>query len=83
MGRRCEGAYYNPAILTDVTLDMPTYDQELFGPVATVYVVNDEEAAIKLANDSSYGLGGSVYTRDIARGRRVAERIETGMMFVN
>jgi len=79
----CEGAYFNPTILTDVTPDMPTYDQELFGPVATVYVVDDEEAAIELANDSSYGLGGSVYTRDIARGRRVAERIETGMMFVN
>ncbi len=78
-----EGAYFNPTILTDVTPDMPTYDQELFGPVATVYVVQDEEAAIQLANDSSYGLGGSVYTRDIARGRRVAERIETGMMFVN
>jgi len=78
-----EGAYFNPTILTDVTPDMPTYDQELFGPVATVYVVEDEEAAIELANDSSYGLGGSVYTKDIARGRRVAERIETGMMFVN
>jgi len=78
-----KGAYFNPTILTDVTPDMPTYDQELFGPVATVYIVDDEEAAIKLANDSSYGLGGSVYTKDIARGRRVAERIETGMMFVN
>jgi len=78
-----EGAYFNPTILTDVTPDMPTYDQELFGPVATIYVVDDEEAAIELANDSSYGLGGSVYTQDIARGRRVAERIETGMMFVN
>lgn len=78
-----DGAYFNPTILTGVTPDMPTYDQELFGPVATVYVVDDEEAAIELANDSSYGLGGSVYTRDIARGRRVAERIETGMMFVN
>ncbi|MDZ4848786.1 MAG: NAD-dependent succinate-semialdehyde dehydrogenase [Pirellulaceae bacterium] len=78
-----EGAYFNPTILTDVTPDMPSYDQELFGPVATVYVVDDEEAAIELANDSSYGLGGSVYTKDIARGRRVAERIETGMMFVN
>ena len=77
------GAFFNPTILTDVTPDMPSYDQELFGPVATVYIVEDEAAAIKLANDSSYGLGGSVYTKDIARGRRVAERIETGMMFVN
>jgi len=78
-----EGAYFNPTILTGVTPEMPSYDEELFGPVATVYVVKDEAAAIKLANDSSYGLGGSVYTKDIERGRRVAEQIETGMMFVN
>ncbi len=77
------GAYFNPTILTDITPEMPSYDQELFGPVASVYVVKDEEAAIALANDSSYGLGGSVYTKDIARGRRVAERIDTGMMFLN
>ncbi|QDT10821.1 NAD-dependent succinate-semialdehyde dehydrogenase [Planctomycetes bacterium K23_9] len=79
----CDGAYFNPTILTDVTKDSPTFDQEIFGPVATVYVVEDEAEAIKLANDSSYGLGGSVYTADIERGRRVAEQIETGMMFVN
>lgn len=78
-----KGAYFNPTILTDITPDMLAYDQELFGPVASVYVVEDEAAAIKLANDSSYGLGGSVYTTDIQRGRRVAEQVETGMMFVN
>lgn len=78
-----EGAYFNPTILTDITSDMPTYDQELFGPVASVYVVKDEAAAIKIANDSSYGLGGSVFTSDVPRGRRVAEQVETGMMFIN
>lgn len=78
-----EGAFFNPTILTDIKSDMPTYDQELFGPVASVYVVKDEAEAIKVANDSSYGLGGSVYTRDVERGRKVAEKIETGMMFVN
>lgn len=78
-----DGAYFNPTILTGVTKDMPTYDQEIFGPVATVYVVEDEAAAIQLANDSSYGLGGCVFTADIERGRRVAERVETGMMFIN
>ncbi|EMB18768.1 NAD-dependent succinate-semialdehyde dehydrogenase [Rhodopirellula europaea] len=78
-----DGAFFNPTILTDVTPDNPTFDQELFGPVATVYVVDDEAAAIELANHSSYGLGGSVYTKDIQRGRRVAERVETGMMFLN
>lgn len=78
-----DGAYFNPTILTGVTRDMPTFDRELFGPVATVYVVKDEAAAIELANDSSYGLGGSVFTADLDRGRRVAEQIETGMVFLN
>jgi succinate-semialdehyde dehydrogenase/glutarate-semialdehyde dehydrogenase len=78
-----EGAYFNPTIITDVTPEMPSYDQELFGPVATVYVVKDEAEAVSLANDSSYGLGGSVYTRDPKRARAVAESIDTGMMFVN
>jgi len=78
-----EGAYFNPTILTDVTPAMPSYDQELFGPVATVYVVKDEEEAVRLANDSSYGLGGSVYTRDPKRARAIAEAVDTGMMFVN
>ncbi|KAA0131564.1 NAD-dependent succinate-semialdehyde dehydrogenase [Gimesia chilikensis] len=78
-----EGAFYNPTILTDITPDMPTYDYELFGPVASVYVVKDEVEAILVANDSSYGLGGSVYSRDIDRARRVAEQINTGMVFIN
>jgi len=78
-----EGAFYNPTILTDIAPDAPTYDQELFGPVASVYVVKDEDAAIVLANDSSYGLGGSVYSKDIDRARRVAEQIDTGMVFIN
>lgn len=78
-----DGAYFNPTILTDVTSDMPNFDQEIFGPVATVYVVKDEAEAIELANDSSYGLGGSVFTGDVQRGRRVAEQVETGMMFIN
>ncbi len=78
-----EGAYFNPTILTDVTPDMPTFDQELFGPVATVYVVDDEAQAIELANHSSFGLGGSVFTKDVKRGRRVAEQIESGMVFIN
>ena len=78
-----DGAYFNPTILTDVTPEMPSYDQELFGPVATVYVVKNEAEAVRLANDSSYGLGGSVYTSDTKRARAVAEAVDTGMMFVN
>lgn len=78
-----DGAFYNPTILTDITPDMPTFDRELFGPVASVYVVDSEQDAIELANDSSYGLGGSVYSRDHARALRVARQIDTGMMFIN
>lgn len=78
-----EGAYFNPTILTEVNENAPTFDVELFGPVATIYIVKDEKEAIKLANNSSYGLGGSVYTNDVERGRKVAREVETGMMFVN
>ncbi|NNE92698.1 MAG: NAD-dependent succinate-semialdehyde dehydrogenase [Verrucomicrobiales bacterium] len=78
-----DGAYFNPTILTDITPDMPTFDEELFGPVASIYAVKDEDEAIEFANHSSYGLGGSVYTGDIERGRRVAEQVDTGMMFIN
>lgn len=78
-----EGAYFNPTILTDVEPGTPTFDQELFGPVASIYVVKDEAEAIKLANNSSYGLGGSVFTSDIERGQRVAKPIESGMVFLN
>jgi len=78
-----QGAYFNPTILTGVTPENPTFDDELFGPVATVYVVKDENAAIELANHSSYGLGGSVHSTDIDRARSVARKIDTGMVFIN
>ena len=78
-----KGAYFNPTILTGVTSGNPTFDDELFGPVATIYSVKDEEEAIALANNSSFGLGGSVYSKDLERARRVAEQIDTGMVFIN
>jgi succinate-semialdehyde dehydrogenase/glutarate-semialdehyde dehydrogenase len=78
-----QGAFFEPTILTDVRKGMPAYDEELFGPVAAVVVVRDEVEAIAVANDTRYGLGGSVYTRDVERGRRVAGEIEAGMAFVN
>lgn len=77
------GAFMQPTILTGILPDNPAYREEFFGPVALFFRVTDEEAAIALANDSDYGLGGSVFTRDIERGKRVASRIETGMVFVN
>lgn len=77
------GCYYQPTILTGITPDNPAYYQEFFGPVAQVYVIGDDQAAVALANDSHYGLGGSVWTRDITRGRKLASAIETGMVFIN
>ena len=77
------GSFMEPTILTDVSPDNPAFRQEFFGPVALFFRVKDEAAAIALANNSDFGLGGSVFTKDIARGKRVASQIETGMMFVN
>jgi succinate-semialdehyde dehydrogenase/glutarate-semialdehyde dehydrogenase len=78
------GAYYPPTVLTDVTKGMPAYDEELFGPVAAVIPVRDEDEAIATANDSAFGLGGAVITRDVARGERIAaELIDSGCVFVN
>ena len=84
-GKRLDrpGFFMQPTILTDITPDNPAWREEFFGPVALFFRVEDEDAAIALANDSDYGLGGSVFTRDIDRGKRVASRIETGMVFVN
>jgi succinate-semialdehyde dehydrogenase/glutarate-semialdehyde dehydrogenase len=84
-GKRIDraGAYMEPTILTHVTPRNPAFRDEFFGPVAMFFRVKDEDAAIALANDSDFGLGGSVFTQDLARGQRVASRVETGMMFVN
>jgi succinate-semialdehyde dehydrogenase/glutarate-semialdehyde dehydrogenase len=78
-----QGAFYQPTILTGVEPENPAFQTEFFGPVSMVLRVADEDEAIQVANASRYGLGGSVFTRDIARGERVARRVETGMVFVN
>ena len=84
-GKRIDrpGSFMEPTILTDVKPDNPAYRDEFFGPVAMFFRVKDEDEAIALANDFDFGLGGSVYTKDIARGKRVASRVDTGMMFIN
>jgi succinate-semialdehyde dehydrogenase/glutarate-semialdehyde dehydrogenase len=84
-GKRLDrpGAFMQPTILTDVVPGNPAFRNEFFGPVAMFFRVKDEDAAIALANDSDFGLGGSVFTKDIERGKRVASRVDTGMMFIN
>jgi succinate-semialdehyde dehydrogenase/glutarate-semialdehyde dehydrogenase len=78
------GAYYPPTILTDVVPGMPAYDEELFGPVASVIPVKDEAEALRVANDTVFGLGAAVFTQDIERGTRIAvEELEAGACFVN
>jgi succinate-semialdehyde dehydrogenase/glutarate-semialdehyde dehydrogenase len=78
------GAYYPPTVLTDVHKGMPAYEEELFGPVASIIPTSDEEHAVAIANDSVFGLGGCVITRDLARGERLAvDRIESGTVFIN
>jgi succinate-semialdehyde dehydrogenase / glutarate-semialdehyde dehydrogenase len=77
------GAFMEPTILTNIEPDNPGYSEEFFGPVALFFRVRNEDEAITLANDSDFGLGGSVFTTDIERGKRVASRIDTGMVFIN
>jgi succinate-semialdehyde dehydrogenase/glutarate-semialdehyde dehydrogenase len=78
-----KGAFMQPTILSDITPDNPAFSQEFFGQVALVFFVEDEDEAVALANNSPFGLGGSVYSNDIAHAKRVASRIETGMVFIN
>ena len=76
------GQFFMPTILTDITPDNPIFNQEMFGPVASVYKVNSEEEAIALANNSSYGLGNTVFGEP-EHAARVAAKIETGMSWIN
>lgn len=76
-------AHYSPAVLSGVTTDMRAYAEELFGPVAVVYSVSSDEEALMLANDTTYGLGGSVFSADPARAEKIAQRLEVGMANVN
>lgn len=78
------GAYYPATVLTNVKPGMPAYDEELFGPVASIIEADDEQDAIRIANDTSFGLGAAVFTRDEQKGERIAEKeLEAGSCFVN
>lgn len=78
-----QGAFMNPSILVNVKPGMDAYEQELFGPVAIVFKAEDEEDAIRIANDSVYGLGGAIWTKDTSKGLALSRKIEAGAVFVN
>ncbi|ELY96123.1 aldehyde dehydrogenase [Natrialba chahannaoensis JCM 10990] len=77
------GYFYPPTILTDIPEDAPAATEELFGPVAAVFSVDSEQEAIRVANNSQYGLGASVWTTDTSRGESIAQDLEAGNVFVN
>jgi succinate-semialdehyde dehydrogenase/glutarate-semialdehyde dehydrogenase len=78
-----KGHFFRPTVLANVTSDMPAFREETFGPAAAVVRVRDADEAVRVANDSSYGLGASIWTRDTSHGERLARRIESGSVFVN
>ena len=78
-----DGAYYPPTVLADVPANCPADTEELFGPVASVYRVADEDEAVAVANDTRFGLGASVWTTDRARGESLAREIDAGCVYVN
>jgi acyl-CoA reductase-like NAD-dependent aldehyde dehydrogenase len=77
------GLFFEPTVLVDVTHDMDVMRDETFGPVIPIMKVRDEEDALRLANDSRYGLDASVWTKDLARGARIARRVQSGAVCVN
>ncbi|MGH9809587.1 MAG: NAD-dependent succinate-semialdehyde dehydrogenase, partial [Terriglobia bacterium] len=78
-----KGAFVQPTILTDIGEDNPARNWEFFGPVSMIFRAKDEDDAVRIANDSPFGLGGSVFTSDTKHGAEVAKKISTGMVFVN
>jgi succinate-semialdehyde dehydrogenase/glutarate-semialdehyde dehydrogenase len=84
-GKRVDrkGYFLEPTILSNVTPKNPVFHQEFFSPVAMIFRVKNDDEAVKLANDSPYGLGGTIITNDVERGKRIARQIDTGMVFIN
>jgi succinate-semialdehyde dehydrogenase / glutarate-semialdehyde dehydrogenase len=82
-GRSLGGNFFEPTVLAGVRPGMPVYNEETFGPVAAVIRVKDAEEALRVANDSDFGLGSSIWTKDVERGQLLAERVEAGLVFIN
>ncbi|EIM38265.1 putative aldehyde dehydrogenase [Acinetobacter sp. HA] len=78
-----EGNFYQPTILENISRDNPAWYEEFFGPVAQIYVAKDEDEIVSIANDSHYGLGGVIHSQDIERAKKLASRVETGMIWIN
>ncbi|MCO8068222.1 NAD-dependent succinate-semialdehyde dehydrogenase [Acinetobacter schindleri] len=77
------GNFYEPTILENISRDNPAWYEEFFGPVAQIYVAKDEDEIVSIANDSHYGLGGVIHSQDIERAKKLASRVETGMIWIN
>jgi succinate-semialdehyde dehydrogenase/glutarate-semialdehyde dehydrogenase len=82
-GGHQEGAFFLPIVLENVQPGMPAYGEEFFGPAASLFKASDADDAVRIANDSPYGLGGVVYTQDKAKGQAVARAMQTGSVYVN
>jgi len=84
-GKRVDrpGFFLEPTVLANISADNPVYHQEIFGPVASVFVVDTVDEAIRIANDCPFGLGSSVFGADLDKARAVADQIESGMVFIN
>src|SRR5207248_3040872 len=80
---RGKGYFYEPTVRAGIAPEMPAFREETFGPVAAVVRVSDADEAVRVANDSKYGLGGNLWTRDTEQGKRLARRIESGNVFIN
>lgn len=84
-GKRIDstGYFYPPTVLANVKKGMPVYDEETFGPVSAIISVKDETEAVKIANDTEFGLGAAVWTRGLERAERIARQLECGMVYIN
>jgi succinate-semialdehyde dehydrogenase/glutarate-semialdehyde dehydrogenase len=83
IGGKRNKAFYEPTILTNVKTGMPAYEEELFGPVAVVLIAENENHAVELANDSRFGLGGSLWSQDIDKAKSLVRHIESGAIYIN